>query len=177
MALLAEELVEEWLNRQGYFTIRGAKIGVDEIDLLAVKFEGKEVICRHIEVQASVRPISYISTVPKAEQLEGMKPNSAKQRPDELLHRGVAEWIEKKFTKPRKVAMMKNLFPAEWSRELVVNNVKHEHELEFIEAHGIKIHRLPQILADIESTDNVLKSASGSDFVDLIGLAVQEPQS
>ena len=33
MALLAEELVEEWLNRQGYFTIRGIKFGVHEIDL------------------------------------------------------------------------------------------------------------------------------------------------
>lgn len=26
MALLAEEIVEEWLNRQGYFTIRGIKM-------------------------------------------------------------------------------------------------------------------------------------------------------
>jgi len=25
MALLAEELVEEWLNRQGFFTIRGLR--------------------------------------------------------------------------------------------------------------------------------------------------------
>jgi hypothetical protein len=36
MALLAEELVEEWLNRTGYFTIRGLKLGVHEVDLLAV---------------------------------------------------------------------------------------------------------------------------------------------
>ena len=33
MALLAEELVEEWLNRHGYFTIRGVKLGVHEMDL------------------------------------------------------------------------------------------------------------------------------------------------
>ena len=33
MALLAEEIVEEWLNRQGYFTIRGVKVGVHEMDL------------------------------------------------------------------------------------------------------------------------------------------------
>ena len=53
MALLAEEIVEEWLNRQGYFTIRGVKVGVHEIDLLAVKWQkdGKAE-CRHIEVQA-----------------------------------------------------------------------------------------------------------------------------
>ncbi len=36
MALLAESLVEEWLNRQGFFTIRGIKQRISEIDLLAV---------------------------------------------------------------------------------------------------------------------------------------------
>ncbi len=66
MALLAEEIVEEWLNRQGYFTIRGIKTGVQEIDLLAVKWENNfQVKRRHIEVQASMRPVSYISSVPK----------------------------------------------------------------------------------------------------------------
>jgi len=37
MALLAESLVDEWLNRQGFFTIRGVKHGVGEIDLLAIR--------------------------------------------------------------------------------------------------------------------------------------------
>jgi len=37
VALLAEEVAEEWLNRQGYFTIRGIKLGVHEIDILAFK--------------------------------------------------------------------------------------------------------------------------------------------
>jgi len=32
-------LVEEWLNREGFFTIRGVKHGVDEMDLLAIKPE------------------------------------------------------------------------------------------------------------------------------------------
>jgi len=40
MSLLAEEIVEEWLNRDGYFTIRGIKLGVHEIDLLALKVRG-----------------------------------------------------------------------------------------------------------------------------------------
>jgi hypothetical protein len=50
MALLAEELVEEWLNRQGYFTIRGIKLGVHEIDLLAIRSHGSELECRQLEV-------------------------------------------------------------------------------------------------------------------------------
>ena len=37
MSLLAEVVVEEWLNRRGYFTIRGVKLGNDEIDLLAMR--------------------------------------------------------------------------------------------------------------------------------------------
>ena len=61
MSILAEEIVEEWLNRKGYFTIRGVKLGNDEIDILAIKLVGKEVECRHIEIQASMRPVSYIS--------------------------------------------------------------------------------------------------------------------
>ncbi len=34
MALLAEPLVDEWLNRKGFFTLRGIKHRVREIDLL-----------------------------------------------------------------------------------------------------------------------------------------------
>ncbi|MGE0557802.1 MAG: hypothetical protein AB7E73_12575 [Burkholderiales bacterium] len=86
MALLAEEIVEEWLNRQGYFTIRGIKVGVHEIDLLAVKHhvDGKPE-CRHLEVQASMRPVSYISRVPKRDQKNSRAKNSAKRSVEELV--------------------------------------------------------------------------------------------
>ena len=51
MALLGEEVVEEWLNRNGYFTIRGIKVGVDEIDILAIRpTPDRQHECRHIEV-------------------------------------------------------------------------------------------------------------------------------
>ncbi|MDA3927225.1 MAG: hypothetical protein PF904_21340 [Kiritimatiellae bacterium] len=60
MALLAEEVVEEWLNRQGYFTIRGIRLGVHEIDLLAIKpKKNGKYDCRHIEVSVSTNPIAY----------------------------------------------------------------------------------------------------------------------
>ena len=110
MSLLAEEVVEEWLNRQGYFTIRGIKLGVDEIDLLAIRPRtGGELERRHIEVQVSVRPVSYICRVPKqVQRLTGRAANSAKRSSDELVT-GVAEWVEKKFKKPNKLAMMQAL--------------------------------------------------------------------
>ena len=61
MALLAESLVDEWLNRQGFFTIRGIKHGVGEIDLLGVRPNGAGLEGWNVEVKASFRPIGYIS--------------------------------------------------------------------------------------------------------------------
>jgi hypothetical protein len=75
MALLAEEIVEEWLNRNGYFTIRGIKLGVQEIDLLALAVRGTTIEARQIEVQVSVRPVSYLCPLPKdAQKKTGRKP-------------------------------------------------------------------------------------------------------
>ena len=61
MALLAESLVEEWLNRDGYFTIRGLKHGLGEMDLLAVRPQSDGVVGWHVEVTVSFRPIGYIA--------------------------------------------------------------------------------------------------------------------
>ena len=168
MALLAEEIVEEWLNRQGYFTIRGIKMGVHEIDLLAVKWlESGKAECRHIEVQASMRPVSYISRVPKKDQKAGRAANSAK-RSDEELIQGVAEWVETKFRRPDKKALMVKLWNGDWSSELVVNVVKSEDEVKLIAGHGIKIFRLNEIISSLAKDSFVVGSASGADFVDLI---------
>jgi len=171
MALLAEEIVEEWLNRQGYFTIRGIKMGVQEIDLLAVKREvNGRVECRHIEVQASMRPVSYISRVPKELQKAGRPANSVK-RSDEELVQGVAEWVEKKFYRSDKKALMANLWSGEWSSELVVNVVKSEEELKLIAGQGVKIHRLSDIVSSLAEENFVIGSASGADIVDLIHMS------
>ena len=174
MALLAEELVEEWLNRKGYFTIRGVKVGVDEIDILAVKFEESgSVICRHVEVQASMRPIGYISRIPKHHLKEGQSPTSAATREDLVLKDSVTEWVDKKFRKTKKTELLKQLFPSEWKKSLVNNNVKSELELEFIAGEGIELIALPQVIKDLNETDFVVKSASGADFADLIQLAAK----
>ena len=132
MALLAEEVVEEWLNRQGYFTIRGIRMGVDEIDILAIKpIENGKMDCRHVEVQASINPISYISRVPKAIQKQfGISPNSAKKREKSVLKAGVKEWVDKKFNKKRKSELRKKLFDGDWSFELVINKIKYSEEIE-----------------------------------------------
>jgi hypothetical protein len=172
MSLLAEEVVEEWLNRQGYFTIRGIKVGVDEIDLLAIRSRPTgELERRHIEVQVSVNPVSYICRVPKAVQrTTGRAANSAKRSDDELVQ-GVAEWIEKKFTKPRKFALMQSLASGAWTSELVLHNVKSEAEVRLIQGHGIVIHRLRDIVAELRRPTATVSSASGGALLELIHLS------
>lgn len=168
MALLAEEIVEEWLNRQGYFTIRGIKIGVHEIDMLAVRFkDGDKPECRHIEVQASMRPVSYISRIPKQLQRTGRAANSAKRSREEL-EKGVQEWVETKFRRSDKIALMKKLYNTKWSSELVLNNVKSQDEVNLIQSHGINILWLKDIISALSTNTFVVTSAGGSDFVDLI---------
>jgi len=169
MALLAEEIVEEWLNRKGYFTIRGIKLGVHEIDLLAVRSRGQgEVECRHIEVQASMRPVSYITPLPKHIQKEGRTAYSAKERSTDELAEGVGEWIEKKFGNRKKVDLMKSLWDGSWSRELVVNVVKSEIELSLIKGHGIQVLRLGDIVRALREERFPVVSAAGADLVELI---------
>ncbi|MDG1071445.1 MAG: hypothetical protein P8P32_07530 [Akkermansiaceae bacterium] len=175
MALLAEEIVQEWLNRLGYFTIRGVRLGVDEIDLLAVRFVEGLPECRHIEVQASMRPISYISRVPKVDQRAGVRPNSA-SRTDQQLIDGVAEWVDKKFFKPKKKDFISGIFPNSWTSELVLNNVKSEEEVQLIAEHGIIIHRLPDVVAQMKDCEGPIKSASGADFFDLITLGTKQAE-
>jgi len=170
MSLLGEEVVEEWLNRNGYFTIRGIKVGVDEMDLLAIRplTDGKYE-CRHVEVQASINAISYITKVPEATRKQtSIAPHNAKRRDMEQLTQGVHEWIEAKFSKPNKVQLKNSLCPGSWSRELVVGSIKHEEEIDLLRQAGIKIHRLKDILSEMTKISRPVKSAAGADLLDLM---------
>ncbi len=171
MALLAEEIVEEWLNRQGYFTIRGIKLGVHEMDLLAIKIKGAEVEeCRHIEVQASMRPVSYISRVPKeVQRAKGRGATSAKREPGDL-EQGVKEWVEIKFNEPKKRKLMQALFNKPWSSELVIHNVKSEDEVRLIEQAGIKVHRLKKLIEELQHGKFMISYAAGANLTDLINM-------
>ena len=170
MSLLGEEVVEEWLNRNGYFTIRGVKVGVDEIDILAIRPlpDGKHE-CRHIEVQLSINPISYITKVPAVIRKEtGIGPHNAKKRDVAQLTQGVHEWVEGKFNHPRKVKLRDSLCPGSWTKELVVGIVKHEEELDLLRQAGITIHRLKDVLSEMVEKRTVVKAAGGADLFDLM---------
>lgn len=170
MSLLGEEVVEEWLNRNGYFTIRGIKVGVDEIDILAIRPlpNGKHE-CRHIEVQVSINPISYITKVPAAIRKQtGIGPHNAKKRDLAQLAQGVREWVEAKFNAPRKAELRNSLCPGSWTRELVVGTVKHEQELDVLREAGVTIHRLTGILSEMVERRTAVKAAAGADLFDLM---------
>jgi hypothetical protein len=171
MSLLAEEIVEEWLNRKGFFTIRGIKLGVQEIDLLAIGFINKEIICRHVEVQASTSPMSYLIPLPKAiQKASGRGPHNAKTRTEEELRIGAEEWISQKFHHEKKEKLRNKLHTGPWSLELVIHHLKYEEELKYIEERGIIIHRLDDIIDEMVNNEMIVPRASGSDLLDLISI-------
>src|SRR5215207_1601828 len=172
MALLAETLVEEWLNRRGYFTIRGVREGVSEIDLLAVKpLDGTAVEALHVEVQTSFRPIGYISPLTKNLAASmGKARGLVMHRTPEVLKECVSEWVQKKYLSPKKVNRRKALWPgAKWEHILVHAVVKHPEELEEIEEHGVGLIPLETILEDLCPPERPPFTASaGGDLADLI---------
>ena len=173
MALLAEEIVEEWLNRHGFFTIRGVKLGVHEMDLLAVRLSKEGLECRQVEVQVSIRPVSYISRVPKEiQRATGRAASSAKVRTVDELRMGVQEWIEKKFESRDKRRVRALLAPGHsWTRELVIHEVKYPQEVELFEVAGIRIHQLGDIVAELGNGKLLVEGAAGAHLIDLVSLA------
>ena len=151
MALLDEEIVEYWLNNNGYFCMRGIKTGLGEIDFLAVKPLEEGYECLHVEVTVSFRPIGYIGGGP-----------SAKRRTPQEVVAGVDSWVEKKFTDPKKALKRQELFPnATWGFVLVCANVKHEEELALFEERGLEVVRYRDILEDLATSRTQVNSTAG----------------
>lgn len=176
MALLAEEIVEEWLNRQGYFTIRGVKLGVHEMDLLAIGVGEKNKVWRHIEVQASSRPISYVTPLPKeVQKATGRGPAHAGRRSEADLRRGIGEWIEKKFDLAEKQRLKRKLGGQRWTKELVVHRVKYEEELALIVEAGVVVHRLEEVVKELQDGGLVLQGAAGAHLIELVGMLGKRP--
>jgi hypothetical protein len=144
MAILAESVVEAWLNRAGYFTVRGARFGVAEIDLLAVKQGASGLEGRHVEVQVSTNPVAYISPLTDVQVKQfGKAKTSAWARPPEVLAASVAAWVEKKFNSPGKAkAREKAWAKLPWSLEFVHGEARHPEELDLIRSQRHQDNRL-----------------------------------
>jgi hypothetical protein len=171
MALLAESLVDEWLNRKGFFTVRGVKHGVGEIDLLGVRPSPDGYEAWHVEVQASFRPIGYIAPIPK-ESLVGFAESktSMKKRPSALIKTAAVAWVKKKFTSKSKAAARELAWPGlTWKYFLVHAVVREPAELTAIKSQGIEIVPLHKVLAELGHGMSVgIKGGAGTDLSDII---------
>ncbi|HEY3567089.1 MAG TPA: hypothetical protein VGP73_04075 [Thermoanaerobaculia bacterium] len=180
MALLAESLVEEWLNRNGYFTIRGARFGVSEMDLLAIRQGKSGLEARHIEVQVSTNPISYITPLTKTQVKSlGKAKNSAWPRPPDVLEVSVSAWVEKKFYSKGKVKARNRAWPGlSWSLEFVHGSVRYPKELELIRDKGIKTHTFYSVLASLcNDKATAHKGGAGTDIAEILAYYVKNRES
>lgn len=170
MALLAETLIDEWLNRRGFLTMRGLKNkGVDEIDLLGVRRTEDGVEGWHVEAQISFRPVGYITKLPaeyaKASQKSA---NSAVKRPEDLLAWSVAEFVEKKFNSKKKHNARNAVWPnLQWKRIFVHGIARDEHEIDLIRAEGVEVIPFHVILAELAVKSHIT-GAAGTDISEII---------
>ena len=171
MAALSESLVDEWLNRQGFFTVRGVRHGVDEIDLLAVRStDDTGLEAWHVEVQASFRPIGYISPL-LGEHVPSFAKSktSAKERPIELLKPCVEAWVEGKFFSAAKCAAREMAWPGlNWKATLVHGVVREVAELTLIASHGVNLLPLHAVLSNLRHAAGKLKGGAGTDLAEII---------
>jgi hypothetical protein len=160
MALLGESLVEEWLNREGFFTIRGVKHGVGEMDLLAVKPQKNgDVIGWHVEVQISFRPIGFIGRLPKAPN-QGRQ--SARKRGLEEIDSCARGWVKDKFLAEDKALLREQLWPGvKWEFHLVHAVVREPRELAIFANEGVILHPFYGILSSLSKKGSFSASAGG----------------
>jgi hypothetical protein len=168
MALLAESLVEEWLNRHGYFTIRGVKHGLGEMDLLAVRPQSEGVVGWHVEVTVSFRPIGYIAREPAGES--GRRGSYVRKRTPEQVRAYAHDWVEAKFRSPDKVQLRSELWPGvRWSYHLVHGVVRYPLELEVLANEDVTCHPFYQLLSDLSQRgDRAFSGSAGGDLAEII---------
>jgi hypothetical protein len=139
------------------------------MDILAIRKDDNQMELRHYEVHASVNAVSYITSVPKAiQKATGRARDSAKRRSLEEIDLGVKEWIEQKFTMPKKAAMRERLWPGNWSFHFVVNDVKHQEELEAFRWTSVEIIELRIILDQLRARTQDSYTAASKDPIDLM---------
>lgn len=158
MSLLDEQLVDEWLNRQHFFTMRGIKCGIDEIDLLAIRHKDGASEFWHVEVQISYRPVGYIGG-----------DTNARKRTDDEIKTGVEQWVAKKFTSEKKTEKRNSISPnTKWRYILVHAVLKDEKELEYMKELGVELIPYKTVLKELRDVTTHQSSSVASNFTDIL---------
>jgi Holliday junction resolvase-like predicted endonuclease len=158
MALLDEQIVEEWLNSKGFFTIRGLKHGVGEIDLLAINTQIEPPQFLHVEVQISFNPIGYIGGN-----------NNAGDRTEEEIKEGVYEYFKRKFTNEGKILKRNEVLQnVEWQFQFVHAVVREPKELSYLNDLGVKVISYKDILNDLLSNNVHSSSSTANDILKIV---------
>lgn len=172
MSLLAESLVEEWLNRQSFFTIRGIKHGIGELDLLGIHREANgSVTGWHVEVQVSFRPVGYIAKLTKdMARISGKARGSAKSRTREEIELCARDWVESKFRTKEKIRVRESLWAGvNWSFHLVHAIVKEPDELAVFKSEGIICHPFSKLLDELsDRREHTYSGSAGGDLAEIV---------
>jgi hypothetical protein len=172
MALLAESLVEEWLNRKGFFTIRGVKHGIEEMDLLAIRHEERQVVIGwHVEVQVSFRPVTYIAKLnPDVARATNKARTAAGKRTPDEIETYAREWVQSKFTAEGKAKARDGLWPhVQWEYHLVHARVREPLELKVFQGEGVTCHTFRELLADLSRRKaHSFSGSAGGDLAEIV---------
>jgi len=168
MALLAESLVEEWLNRDGYFTIRGVKHGLAEMDLLAVRHRPEGIEGRHVEVTVSFRPIGYIARDMVGDS--GRKGSYVRKRTPEQVEVCGRAYVDAKFRASDKKQLRERLWPGvDWSFHLVHGVVRYPEELKVFAREGVECLPFHRLLSELSRRDwHSFSGSAGGDLAEIV---------
>lgn len=158
---IIENIVAGWFNSKGYFLIKNLKVGVNEVDILAVRLDDNQKVndAIHIEVQCSSNPIGYIGGTP-----------SAKKRDASEVEVGVVAYIDKKFNNPKITGVIKSLIGNKYRKMFICGKLKEEETIKYFEKNGIKVMRVWQIFKDIKTNEEKYKTGEGNRYHQLLHL-------
>jgi Holliday junction resolvase-like predicted endonuclease len=158
---IIENIVANWFNSKGYFLIKNLKVGVNEIDILAIRLNSDQKIndAVHIEVQCSSNPIGYIGGTP-----------SAKKRDASEVELGVAAYIEKKFNNKKITDVIKNLVGNKYRKMFICGKLKEEDTVKYFEKNGIMVKRVWEIFKEIKNNAGEYKTGEGNRYHQLLHL-------
>ena len=125
---LIEDVISCWLHSKGYFLIQNLKVGLKEIDILAVKLSGNKIVEKaHIEVQCSDKPICILGH---------------KYVYEKDVKKGIDIFMIRKFDDKKVVAFIENIIGEGYEKWLITGKQKDEKSIKEIKRRGVRVVRV-----------------------------------